>query len=817
MSSLTQDLRHGFKALRDHPGLTAIAVLSLALGIAPNTAVFSLIDAVGFRPLPIPDASRLVGVYTSHREDRLASTSFPDFADIRERVGAFATVAASSDNAVGISGDGRPPAVEMAATVTGNYFATLGLRPRLGRLISGADDEGNGAPVVVISHRLWVSRYEADAHVVGRTIRLNNTDCTVIGVAPEGFAGTRPVLAPDVWTPVALGSTLVPGRAVGLRQLRDERSYDVFARLREGATLQQARTELESLGRSLATSYPETNAGRQLTADFEQTVRRRLPAAAGAAALGVIGLILLTACANVAGLLLGRGEARRTEIAVRLALGAGRGRIVRQLLVEGLVLALVAGAASLLVAFWLVRLIPGLVPALPVTVNLDLRLDPRVLAFTLLVALVTVPVFALAPALVASRTDLTPVLKGEAVRAGRWRWLTLRNALVVAQIAISLVLLVSSGIMARSLIASRAIDPGFVQRPMLFATMAPQVIGYSRDQVREFYDRLSDRLSAIPGVERVTLARHVPLNSLYGGGATKQVEIPGYQLPPGQTALRVRNNVVGAGFLATMGTRVARGREFTPSDTAASQPVVLVNQKMATDYWSGEDPVGRRLWLVSDTGARTEAAVVGVVQNAKYNSLNESLQPYLYLPYAQHPAGEMTVIVRVSGDERAMVAPFRRAIEALDPAMPTLQIVTFTEHLRMALFAERAAATAAAVLGGLGLFLSVIGLHGVVAYLVARRTREIGIRMALGAGPGDVRAHVLGQGGRLVAAGLAIGLALSLFAARVIAGSVYGVSPLDPVALGGALAVVTLVALSATWIPARRASRLDPVVALRQN
>ena len=588
------DLRQALRTLRAHPALTAVAVLSLALGIAPNTAVFSLIDAVGYRPLPIADAEKLVGLYTSHGDEPLASTSYLDFADIRERVSAFAMVAASNDKAVGISGDGQPPAVEMAASVTGNYFATLGLRPALGRLISEADDRGSGAPVAVISHRLWVGRYEADPGIVGRTVRLNNADCTVIGVAPEGFAGTRPILAPDVWTPVALGSTLLPGRPVGLRERRDERSYEVFARLRERATLQQARAELDVLDRSLEASYPDTNKGRRFTADFEQGVRRRMPAAAGAAALGVIGLILLTACANVAGLLLGRGEARRAEIAMRLALGAGRWRIVRQLLVEGLVLALVAGAASLLVAFWLVRLIPALVPALPMTINLDLRLDPRVLAFTLLVALVAVPVFALAPALVASRPDLTPVLKGETVRAGRWRWFTLRNALVVGQIAVSLVLLVSSGLMVRSLVASRAIDPGLVKRPMLFATMAPPILGYSKEQTHEFYGRLSERLGTIPGVERVTLARHVPLNSLYGGGAMRQIDVPGYQLPPGQTALRVRNNVIGEGFLATMGTRVVRGREFYSTDTPSSQPVVLVNQKMAADYWRGEDPVGRR-------------------------------------------------------------------------------------------------------------------------------------------------------------------------------------------------------------------------------
>ena len=616
---------------------------------------------------------------------------------------------------------------------------------------------------------------------------------------------------------MALATTLTPGRP-GRARSRAERDFRVFARLQPGVTIAQAHAEPGTRHRQrLETAHPDTNADRRMTAAFEETVRRRMPARLGLVALTAVSLILLTACANVAGLLIGRGEARRAEIAIRLALGAGRARIVRQLLVEGAVLALMAAAASTLLTYWVIRLVPAMVPAMPITMNLDFQIDLRVLAFTLLVAMIAVPVFALAPALVASRPDLTPVLKGESARLGRWRWLTLRNALVVGQISLSLALLVSSGLFVRSLSASRAIDPGFRPRPMLFSTMAPPAIGYGEQRTREFYERLLGRLRETPGVEAATLVRHLPLNSLYGGGAAQRVVVPGCAPAPGEDTLPVKFNVVGRGYFDTMGTPILRGRDFGPGDGPASQSAVLINETMARTCWAGRDPVGSRITLVSPAGARRDGAVVGVVRNAKYMTLTEAPVPYLYLPFAQQFHGEMTVVVRVRGDERAMIAPFRRAIDAVDPAMPTLQITTLSEHLRLATFLERTLAATGLVLGALGLLLSVIGLHGVVTYLVERRTREIGIRMALGASAGDIRHHVFGQGWRLIGTGLAIGLALAAAAARLIATSVHGVRAADPLAFGAAAAVVASVALLALWLPARRASRTDPVVALRQQ
>ena len=466
---------------------------------------------------------------------------------------------------------------------------------------------------------------------------------------------------------------------------------------------------------------------------------------------------------------------------------------------------LAAAVASTLLTYWVIRLVPALVPAMPIIMNLDFRIDLRVLAFTLLVAMIALPVFALAPAMVASRSDLTPVLKGESARAGRWRWLTLLNALVVGHIRVSLVLLVSSGLLVRSLAASRAIDPGFLPPPMLFSTMAPPAVGYAEGRTRDFYDRLLTRLRETPGVEAATLVRHLPLNSLYGGVGMQQVVVPGFDMPPGEGSLRVKYNVVGLDYFETMGTPILRGLDFGPGDGPAGQGVVLINETMARVYWARRDPVGSRLTLLGEAGQRRDCAVVGIVRNAKYMTLTEAPVPSLYLPHAQRYHREMIVIIRVRGDERAMSAPLRQAIDAVDPTMPTLQITTLSEHLRMATFLERTLAAAAAVLGGLGLLLSVPGLHGIVTYLVERRTRKIGIRMALCASASDIRRHVLGQGGRLVVTGLAIGLVLAAAAAQLLATSVYEVRAADPVAFGAGTAVVAVVAIAASWLPARRA------------
>ena len=818
MDTFWSDVRQALRMFRANPGLTGVAVLSLAIGIGPNCAIFSLMDALGFRPLPIRDPAHLLTISSATDIDPDEKCAYPEYRDIRERVRSLVDVAASVPRALGVSGGQEPPTVVMAAQVSAGYFRTLGVQPKLGRTFRSEEDLTPGThPVAMISERLWTIRFSRDPQIVGRSIRLNQLDCAIVGVMPAAFGGTQPLIAPDVWVPIMLAGPLYPMVTPPPTETRARRGLSVFARLRAGASLEQARAEIRALGQHLAEAYPDTNRGRRLTIDFEEATRRQQVERIAFASLAVVGLVLLIACANVAGLLLGRSEARRAEIAVRIALGASRRRLVRQLLTESAVLSLMAGGAGLVLAFWFIHLLPALVPPTPVPFNFDFRIDVRVLAFTLLVALVAAPVFGLTPALLASRPNLVPSLKGESGRptVGGHR-VNMRSILVVAQIALSLMLLASAGLLVRSYFNTRQIDPGFVPRPMVFCTMAPQMLGYTDPQTRGFYAQLLERLAARPGVERVAMVKHLPLNTLFGGGATFKVAVPGRTPPPGKDAFELHYNVASAGYFDTMGIRLLKGRDFDARDRDTSPPVVIVNRAMADRFWPREDPIGQRLTLLPrlEHGTPRECQVVGVVQDTKHLRLTEAPQPYFYLPFDQESGTEMTVVVR-GRDEALLAALFRRELVALDRSMPTLLVTTMSEHLRFALVLEQAVAAIVTVIAGVALFLSVIGLYGVIAFVVARRTREIGIRIAIGASPGDVIADVLKQGARFAVVGSAIGLVLAGMAGRLMSGELYGVSALDPVTLGAVTAVVLLVAVAAAYLPARRAARIDPIVAVR--
>jgi predicted permease len=457
---------------------------------------------------------------------------------------------------------------------------------------------------------------------------------------------------------------------------------------------------------------------------------------------------------------------------------------------------------------------------LPITLNFDFRIDIRVIVATLVASLVAAPIFGLLPALLASRPDMTPLLKGSTGGSGgRRRRFTPRNILVVGQVAVSLALLVSSGLLVRSFLNMRRIDPGFVVRPMVFSTMAPGAVGYNGPRAREFYRQVLERLSATPRVERATMAAHLPLNNLFGGGAAQKVTIPGYEPPPGKDPLLIRYNVVETAYFDTMGIRIVKGRAFTASDTAGTAPVVLINQTMAKRFWLNRDPIGTHIIVADPTGppASRDCEIVGVVQDGKYLYLDESQQPYLYLHYAQQGRGEMTVIARVHGDAASMVGEFRRQVWRIDPAMPIMQVTTIDEHMQTALVLERALATFVGVLGGLGLTLSVVGLYGIISFLVSRRTREIGIRIALGALPTDVIRGVLVDGGRLALVGIAIGLGLAAAAMGVLGDKLYGIDRWDPPTYIGTAIIVLAVALAGSYGPARRASRVDPIRALRME
>jgi len=816
MERLLSDVRYALRGIRANPGLSAVAVLSLALGVGPTTAIFSVIDAFGFRPLPIHDPAHLLTITSRSDLGSDGEMSYPDYADIRDRARLLESVAVEGPLPVGFSHDDRPPEVVFGSTVSASYFSTLGVRAAVGRTFLPEEDRVPGShPVVVISDRLWARAFDRDAGIVGRVVRLNTTACTIVGVMPAGFTGTQSVLAPELWAPAMAWPLFDRGGPAATLEARGRRGLTVLARARPGVTLEQAAAELEALGARLAEAWPGTNEGRRQGIEYEQAARRRVVGLVGSLSVLFVSVILLIAAANVAGLLIGRSEARRQEMAVRVALGAGRARLVRQLLTESAVLAAGAAALGLVLAFWIVRLLPALIPPMPLLMNFDFRIDLRVLLFALALALLAVPLFGLGPAILASRAEVASQLRSAAHGGGARQ--TFRKALVAAQVAVTLVLLVGAGMVARGLANARAVDPGFVARPMVFSTMSPSILGYDEARTREFYRQLLERLSAVPGVERATLVRHMPLNALYGGGAAMEVRLPGREPVPGEPGFFVRYNAVDDLYFDTMGTRILRGRAFGPDDRRDAPPVAIVNQQLAARLWPDGDVIGRRLRISLRGREARDVQVVGVAEDGRYLRLTEEPQPYFYLPWAQQYNSEMTVVARFSGDAGRIAEAFRREVLAVDPAMPTLGLVTLDEHLRLALVVERVTALLVGLLGALGLVLSVIGLYGVVAFLVSRRTREIGIRMALGARPGQLVAEVVGQGGRPAMAGVVIGLVMAAGVARFVSSVLYGVSPADPLVFGAATLLVVLVASGAAWLPARRAARVNPVEALRAD
>ncbi len=816
MDSLWSDIRNALRAFRANPGLTAVAVLSLAIGIGPNSAIFSLVDAIGFRPLPIRDASHLVMVSSANEGGRDRGVSYPVYREVRDLAHAFSSVAVSAQTGFAIAGGGQPATLGMGALVSANYFAVLGIQPILGRTFV-AEEQGDAGvrPAAVISERLWKERFDRDPRILRRSIRLNGTDVAIVGVIPAAFAGTdlMSIIAMDVWVPVGVAQTLAPGAGSRL-EARDQRRMTILARLREGTTLEQARAEVTALGTHLAKQFPDTDRGWRLTVDYEEAVRRALPAKMMTLALAVVGLVLLIACANVAGLLLGRSHTRRNEVAIRLALGATRGRLVRQLLTESAVLSAAGACLGLLVTFWVLRAVPALIPAGPLPITIDARLDPRVLVFTLAAALFAAPVFGLTPALLASRPDILPVLNGAERRRLGLRRISMRSILVAGQISVAVALLVCSGLLIRSYRNTRSIDPGFVVRPTALATVVPQAVGYGNQQTRDFYARLLEHLAAAPGVERAALSRHMPLNVLYGSGRPRKVTLPGQASASDTVAFH--NNVVTPGYFDTMGLRLLGGRDFATTDRVESPRVVIVNETMARQLWGADKAVGQHVILLADEGDPKvlDCEVVGVVRDGKYLQLTEAATGYFYLPYAQARGNEMTVIVRGT-NEALLAGTLRRQVTALDRAVPVTQVTTLSAQLQTASIAEQLTATLVTGVGAVGLFLSMIGLYGIVSFMVARRTREIGVRVALGARPADVVADVLKQGARYALIGGCLGLVFAAGAARLMRSALYGVSIADPLAFGGATVLVIVVALAAAYLPARRAARIDPIVALR--
>jgi predicted permease len=818
MGALVRDVRFAARLLVKQPGFTAAAVVSLALGIGANSALFNMFNSLLWRPLPVAAPEEIACLYTT-RDDQRVSTgfSFPDYRDLRDQGDVFAGVAGHSPTLFSLRSEGREDARVYGELVTGNYFEVLGVRMQLGRSFRPEEDRTPGThPVIVLGDRFWRRRFGADPSMVGRTITLNGQAFTVIGVAPRGFNGTYAIyFAPDLYMPVMMLGQVSPSGSSDLED-RSARFLRLNARLGPGVTVEQARAAAATIAGRLARTYPDTNRGIQAAVFREIDTRPEVEISAATNAialifLGLTSLVLLVACANVANLLLARAAARRREIAVRLAIGAGRRQLVRQLLAESLLLSFVAGGAGLALGAVASRLMASLSVPTDIPVVLEFHTDLRVVAFTFTLAVLAAIAFGLVPALRASRPDLVPALKGEEPVAGRRR-LTLTGALVVAQVAVSLVLLVAAGLFVRSVGGARTINPGFSIDRRVVMYFNSELQGYDRKRATVFYDRLIERVRALPMVEAATFAQSVPLDFNVD---FDDVVIEGRPIEPGRESVQVMSAVVDPRYFEAMETPIVKGRGFSDRDDLASPRVAVVNQTMASRFWPGREAIGGRFRIEQPDSPWIE--VVGVAADGKYRQLTESPRAFFFRPLAQEFRFSRTLVVRTrsAADIGDAVAGVRREVQALDPAMPIFDIKTMDQFMERAYLGPRLAALLVGPAGLLALVIASVGLYGVMAYWVSRRMREMGIRIALGARPGDVLRLVMGQGLALTGVGLALGLAGALAVGRVVGFLLFGVSATDPIVLVGVPLALAAVAAVASFVPARRALRADPLIALR--
>jgi putative ABC transport system permease protein len=830
MAILWQDLRYGIRMLMKRPGLTLIAVLSLALGIGANTSIFSIVNALFLRQLPVTEPNRLMFVFSGTRNSPWSTVSYPNYVDYRDRNEVFSGLAAYGTITVSLSGDERPDLVN-GAIVAGNYFETLGARAALGRAISLEDDKTpNAHSVAVISHRLWQNRFGGNRSVVGQEIALNGHRFTIIGVTPAGFEGAEILERCDVYAPMMMQAVVRPPRGGFSGGMNPDLLFQrgpawmrMIGRLKPGVSMEQAQAGISTLASQLEKAYPNENEGRIATLFPVSKIDPRgyTPLLTAATLLmSVVGMVLLIACANVANLLLARASARRKEIAVRLAMGASRLRLIRQLLTESVLLALVGGLAGLLIAVWTIDVLKTTAPPVGIfSFNLDFSIDGRVLSFTLALSLLTGIIFGLAPALQASRPDLLPSLKDESyspVQARRR--FTMRNLLVIAQVALSLVLLIGAGLFLRSLREIQIAHPGFDADNVLTTSLRINLLRYTKPQAREFYRQVTERIESIPGVESASLARITPISGEGRRGSfilegQNEWEINERRNREDSDLQTVRMNVVSPKYFQTMGIALLRGRDFTAQDDEGSPSVVVINESFARQYFANQEPLGRRLRFGGSNAPWSE--VIGLARDSKYRSLSEDFGPIAYQPVAQNHETGMTLHVRAAGDPLGVAEAVRREVNALEKNLPLSDLQPMSALVASSLYPARMGAVLIGVFGLLALLLAAVGLYGVMSYAVSQRTREIGMRMALGARASDVLKLVVKEAMTLVVIGMAIGWGLSAALSRLIVSFLVGVSAMDAVTFAAIPVVLALVALLASYLPARRAMKVDPMVALR--
>jgi putative ABC transport system permease protein len=819
-----QDLRFGARMLLKHKGLTLIAALTLSLGIGANTAIFSLANALLLRSLPVPQPERIVHV---SRDDGMGEPlSYPDFVALRARNEVLSGLAAAHFAELSF-GNGSRSEMLRGELVSSDYFDVLGVRPALGRGFLPEEERAPGAhPVVILSHGIWQSRFSGDPQIAGRTITLNRKTYTVIGVAPEGFSGMVEMFRTDLWMPLMMLPQARPMFRDSLSR-RDDQLFAAIGRLKHGVSLVQAQTALETINQSLDRAEPppafRQGEDRSLKLERPQGIglphyRRRIRIAT-TFLFAVVGIVLLIACANVANLLLARAAARRKEIAVRLALGASRFRLVRQFLTESAMLGLLGAGAGLLFAFWINCALMALKPPLPEAwgFRLDLQLDATVLGFTLSLALLVSLLVGLAPALAASKPNVVHTLKDETggqAGSGFFRRFNLRNALVVAQLAVSLVLLITAGLFIRSLQQMHKVDPGFQTENRLALSFNLEQEGYDEARGRDFSQRLVERVRAVPGVQSATMTNFLPLGFM---ALAEPVTIEGRAAPPDAEPTMAAAQIIGLDYFRTIGARLVRGRDFAPQDSANAPGVAIINETMARRFFANEDPIGKRLRIGGAQFNPQQREIVGIVKDTVVRSIGEVPGPVTYRPLAQQHSSFLTLVVHTAGNPKDLLPAVRREVGALDENLPAQEIKTLEEIVAFSFWPMRMGAGLVGAFGALGLTLAGIGLYGVMSYAVAGRTREIGVRMALGAVRRDVLRLIVGQGMTLAIIGVGAGLALSFAATRVLRRFLFGIGATDPPTFIGVALSLTLIALLACWLPARRATKVDPLVALRHD
>jgi predicted permease len=814
MDWMRRDLTYAVRRLARAPGFTLVALVSLTLGIGANTAIFSLVNALVLRPQPLERPDEVVDLYMSQPGFSHGTLSHPDLIDLREQLGdVFQGLTAARFALLNGQADDGSTEMHPAEMVLGDYFTLQGIEASLGRTLLPEDDvEGGAAPVVVLDHRFWERRFGGDPSLVGREIRIGGVPLTVVGVVQPDYQGTLRGLVPDLYLPVQLQSRIDPTNPD--LEGRGNQSFFARARLRDGVSPEQAEAAVERAAGWLRATYPDdwqVDEALVLVPREDVVVNpmidRVLVPALGLL-LGIVGVVLVIACANLASFLLARAADRKREVAVRLALGASRSALVRQLLVETLILALLGGVGGVALAAWLTGLLPMLDLPLPIPVTLDLSLDRTVLVFALGASLLAGGVFGLAPALQATRPALAATLKDEAT-GGAPRRLGLRNVLVVGQVALSLVLLVGAGLLLRSMQARQSLDPGFGGGSAALVQLSASVdgeVGFQRLQ------EIARRVQELPGVQSVGMATNIHLNTL--STSSRYVEVDGVAPPAGRDQWQIDWAAVSPDWFDATGHDLLSGREFDEGDLDAdAAPVLIVNEAFAERFFAGEDPIGRTARM-----GDTERTVVGMVRTAKIRSLGEDPRPFMYTPFNVETGGFGFMVARTEGvDARGTALEMARTGRRVDPDLRTFGEGTLERHLAIVLFPARASAWAATVFASLALALAAIGLYGVVSYAVARKSREVGIRMSLGARGDQVVRMLMFDGLRLVAVGGVVGVALSVAFAQVLSGFLYGVSALDPAAFAGTAATLAVVAVLAAWIPARRVTRIDPVRALRSE